>query len=186
MTNAWDFKLEDYRDVAVFNKHKDLVQSGLVSEENYLKGLRFTSRDNSRTPMQWSNIDNAGFTTGKPWIKINSNYSEINAEQQIDDPNSILNYYKKLIALRKRSDVLVYGSFQENNREHEEIYAYLRQLEDKTVLIIVNFFGNEPTFKFPHHIDYEKAELLLSNYVVEDEASESIKLKPYETRIYDI
>ena len=187
MTNAWDFKLEDYRDVAVSNKHKDLVKGGLVSEENYLKGLHYMSRDNSRTPMQWNNSENAGFTTGEPWIKVNSNYKEINAEEQVEDPNSILKYYKKLIALRKNKAALVYGSFQEIYREHEEIYAYLRQLEGQTLLIIVNFFGNEPVFEFPEYIDYDKKQVLLSNYKVEgEEISKSIKLRPYETRVYEI
>jgi oligo-1,6-glucosidase len=187
MTNAWDFKLEDYRDVAVFNKHKDLVEGGLVSEENYLKALHYTSRDNSRTPMQWNNSKNAGFTAGESWIKVNQNYNEINVEEQVIDPDSILNYYKELIALRKDSPILVYGSFEEINRDHEEIYAYLRLLEGNTVLIIVNFFGNEPVFEVPKHIDFRKAELLLSNYEVEDyDDNKSVKLRPYEARIYKI
>lgn len=187
MTNAWEFQLNDYRDVSVFNKHKDLVESGIVSEENYLKGLHYTSRDNSRTPMQWDDSENAGFTTGESWIKVNSNYKNINVKNQIDDPKSIFNYYKDLISLRKKNHALVYGTFKELNREDKEIYSYIRELDGKKVLVIVNFFGNEPVFNLTEDVKFENAELLLSNYEVEDkEDIRSIKLRPYEARIYHI
>lgn len=186
MTNPKGFELNDYRDVSIFNKHRDLVQSGLVSEENYLLGLYYTSRDNSRTPMQWDPSENAGFTTGDPWIKVNSNYKEINVENQLQDSYSILQYYRKLIALRKNSEVLVYGDFEELNREHEEIYSYIRKLKGKKILIIVNFFGNEPVFQFPQDVEHDKIELILSNYKTEEEISngKTIELRPYEARIY--
>ncbi|MDP4145231.1 MAG: alpha-glucosidase [Bacillota bacterium] len=187
MTNAWEFQLNDYRDVSVFNKHKDLVQSGLVSEENYIKGLHYTSRDNSRTPMQWNSSENSGFTTGTPWIKVNYNYKDINVEKQLQDPNSIFHYYRKLIALRKSTDTLVYGDFKDVNREHKEIYSYIRELNGERILVIVNFFGNEPVFILPEDINYEKAELLLSNYDIENAGDiRTINLRPYEARIYKI
>jgi oligo-1,6-glucosidase len=186
MTNACEFKLEDYRDAAIFNKHKDLVQSGLISEENYLKGLKYTSRDNSRTPMQWDDTENAGFTTGEPWIKVNSNYKKINATKQIDKPESIFNFYRSLIDLRKNNEVLVYGSFQEINKEHSEIYSYIRELKDQRMLIMVNFFGNEAVFELPENIMYEGVELLLGNYEVKGSEIKTIKLKPYEARIYKL
>jgi len=186
MTNGCEFELKDYRDVAIFNKHKDLVQSGLVSEEDYLKGLRYTSRDNSRTPMQWDESKNAGFTEGQPWIKVNSNYKEINAEKQIEDPSSILNYYKTLIALRKNHETLIYGSFEEINKEHKLIYSYIRELKGERILVIVNFFGESALFEMPDHIKYEKAEMLLSNYNSTESDIRTINLKPYEARVYKL
>jgi len=186
MTNACEFQLEDYRDVAVFNKHKDLVKWGLVSEENYLKGLQYTSRDNSRTPMQWNDTENAGFTTGEPWIKVNSNYGRINATKQIEDPKSIFNFYRSLIDLRKNNQVLVYGSFLEINKKHSEIYSYIRELEDQRMLIMVNFFGKEALFELPKNTMYEAAELLLGNYEVKGNDIKTIRLKPYEARIYKL
>lgn len=189
MTNPQEFELKDYRDVSVFNKYRDLVQSGLVSEENYLLGLYYTARDNSRTPMQWDDTKNSGFTTGDSWIKVNSNYKKINVKNQIQNPDSILNYYRALIALRKNNEVLVYGNFKEINREHEEIYSYIRELNGEKMLIIVNFFGNEPIFEFSDDIIQVEKKLLLSNYKIEDEEDKnvkSIKLKPYEARIYKL
>lgn len=187
MTNAWNYQLEDYRDISVFNKHTDLVKSGLVSEENYLKGLHYMSRDNSRTPMQWEDSENAGFTTGEPWIKVNSNYKNINVKNQIEDSNSILHYYRNLISLRKHNEVFIYGDFEELNKEHSEIYSYIRTLNGERILVIVNFFNNQPIFNLPEHIKYKAAELLLSNYTVNNEESiENINLRPYEARIYKI
>lgn len=185
MTNAWDYQLEDYRDVSVFNKHTDLVKSGIVSEENYLKGLHYMSRDNTRTPMQWDNSNNAGFTTGQPWIKVNSNFEKINVKNELDDPSSILNYYKAVIALRKNNEVLVYGDFEELNKDNTEIYSYIRTLNGERMLIIINFFGGEPVFKLPEDIEIKKAQLLLANYdACNNEGISEIKLRPYETRIY--
>lgn len=185
MTNAWDYQLENYRDVSVFNKHTDLVKSGIVSEENYLKGLHYMSRDNTRTPMQWDNSNNAGFTTGQPWIKVNSNFEEINVKNELEDPASILNYYKAVIALRKNNEVLVYGDFEELNKENREIYSYIRTLNGERMLIIINFFGGEPVFKLPEDIEIKNAQLLLVNYdACSEEGISDIKLRPYETRIY--
>lgn len=186
MTNAWEFQLEDYRDVAIFNKHKDLVKSGLVSEENYLKGLHYTSRDNSRTPMQWNGSKNAGFTEGESWIKVNTNYKEINADKQLQDSNSILNYYRNVIALRKKQETLVYGSFEEINNDHRSIYSYIRELKDERILVIVNFFGEPALFQLPEQIKYENTEILLSNYNITESDIKTINLKPYEARVYKL
>ncbi|MCX7694477.1 MAG: alpha-glucosidase [Caloramator sp.] len=184
MTNAWDFELEDYRDVAVFNKYRDFVESGLVSHENYIKGLHLTSRDNARTPMQWDDSKNAGFSDATPWIRVNSNYRDINVQSQLEDENSILNYYRRLIEIRKNNLTLVYGDFIEINREHEEIYSYIRKGEDDAFLVVVNFFGGTPEFKLPEDVKIREAELILSNYNCDDENIDNIILRPYEARIY--
>ena len=186
MTNAWEFELKDYRDVAIFNKHRDLVQSGLVSEEDYLKGLHYTSRDNSRTPMQWDESENAGFTQGNPWIKVNSNYKVINVYKQLHDSNSILNYYRNVIALRKKHEALVYGTFEEVNKEHKSIYSYIREFNGERILVIVNFFGESALFEMPGHIKCENAEMLLSNCSNTEGDVRTINLKPYETRVYKL
>ncbi|WDV47371.1 alpha-glucosidase [Clostridiaceae bacterium M8S5] len=186
MTNNKGFELEDYRDVAIFNNYKDYVESGLISEENFMKGLQYTSRDNSRTPMQWNDNINGGFTKGKPWIKANQNYTKINVKEQEKNPTSILNYYKKAIDIRKKYQSLVYGEFTEINREHEEIYAYLRELETEKLLIVVNFFDNTPQIKIEKEIDLEKSELILSNYDTDKIKNKLnvLELRPYEARIY--
>ncbi|KRQ87665.1 Oligo-1,6-glucosidase [Caloramator mitchellensis] len=187
MTNAWDYKLEDYRDVAVFNKYKDFVETGLVSEEDYLKGLHYMSRDNSRTPMQWNDDKNAGFSEAEPWIRVNTNYKTINVESQLKDENSILNYYKKLIQIRKNNKELIYGDFIEINREHDEIYSYIRRMEDSAFLVIVNFFDKNPEFILPGDIKLNDVKLVLSNYECDDADNiKKIKLRPYEARVYRV
>lgn len=184
MTNAWDFELEDYRDVAVFNKYRDFVESGLVSHENYIKGLHLTSRDNSRTPMQWDDSINAGFSDATPWIRVNSNYKNINVKSQLNDLDSIFNYYKNLIELRKKHNTLVYGEFIEINREHKEIYSYIRKLGNEAFLVVVNFFDGTPEFVLPENIKIQECELVLSNYQCDDKNADNIKLRPYEARVY--
>ena len=184
MTNAWDFELEDYRDASIFNKYRDFVDTGLVTRENYIKGLHLTSRDNSRTPMQWNDSRNAGFSDAKPWIRVNSNYKKINAALQINNPDSILNYYKKLIKLRKNNDTLIYGKFIEINKENEEIYSYIRELGDEAFLIIANFFDGTPEFILPDSVKINDPNLVLANYPCSSSELNNMKLRPYEARIY--
>lgn len=189
MTNANDFKLEDYRDASIFTRYSELVLSGLVSHENYIKGLNLTSRDNSRTPMQWNDKYNAGFTSAIPWIKVNSNYQEVNVEQQEKDYDSILNYYKKLIALRNKELTLVYGDFEEVDKENTSIYAYLRTLGNKKVLVICNFFGGDAQLKLSEDILLGNFKLEVCNYENNEYNSQIknqsiINLRPYESRVY--
>lgn len=189
MTNANEFTLEDYRDIAIFTRYKEQVESGDISEEDFIKGLHNTSRDNDRTPMQWDISINSGFTTGEPWIKVNSNYKDINVAQQLDDKDSILNFYKKLISIRKIYSELVYGSFIELNHEHKQVYSYIREIDGVRFLIIVNFFRNNTSYKLPNDINFMKATLLISNYE-DNKQVQSLKdlskldLKPYESRLY--
>jgi oligo-1,6-glucosidase len=190
MTNAEEFSLEDYRDIAVANRHKEFVETNMVSEEHFLIGLHNTSRDNARTPMQWNNSPNSGFSSVKPWIKVNSNYKDINVEKQLHDNDSIINFYKSLIAIRKAHPAFIYGSFCELNNEHKEVYSYLRELEGESFLILINFFGKPAAYKIPHKVVMKNAELLICNYKVEDEIDPNfndrleLKLRAYESRIY--
>lgn len=186
MTNAHHFEIEDYRDVSVQNTYKDYVESGLKTEEQFLAELRNTSRDNSRTPMQWNDQENAGFSTATPWIKVNYNYKEINVEKQLKDKNSILNFYKAAIKLRKQHLSLIYGSFTELYHEHPSIYSYIRELDGERILVVTNFFDKEATFSLPEDIKYNEADLLLGNYSTEERDLRSLNLRPYEARIYKL
>lgn len=140
--------------------------------------LRKNSRDNSRTPMQWTSEKNAGFTTGTPWLEVNPNYKRINVEDQLKDPDSILHYYRKLIELRKKHPVLVYGSYQLLMENDDQIYAYERKLADKRMLIVTNLFPKETTFKLG--VTFGKP--VLTNYPYKD----PMTLRPYEARVYQI
>jgi oligo-1,6-glucosidase len=139
MTNVYFDKLNDYRDVEVFGSHKDLVKSGLMTEEDFLAGAAARSRDNARTPMHWNDSPNAGFTSGTPWIKVNPNYTEINAAKQVKDSNSVYSYYKQLIALRKTHAVMVYGEYTLLDTESESVWAFKRVLDGKEALCVANF-----------------------------------------------
>ena len=129
--------------------------------------------------MQWDNSENAGFTSGKPWINVNFNYSEINAVKALEDENSIFYYYKKLIQLRKTYDIFVEGDYQLLFEGDNNIFAYTRRLNHQVLLILCNFYGNEVGFKFPEEFMGEK-ELLICNY----RNSLQDRLHPYEARIY--
>ncbi|KWX89232.1 hypothetical protein AMQ83_01860 [Paenibacillus riograndensis] len=148
-------------------------------------GIHKKSRDNARTPMQWDDGENGGFTTGVPWIRVNSNSREINAASAVRDPDSIYHYYKKLIELRKKHQVIVYGDYTLLLEEHPEIYAYTRTLEEERLLVILNFFEREPVFELPEDFQPDKLELLISNYTPDKgEDLKSLKLRPYEARVY--
>jgi len=184
MTNVQFPNIEDYNDVAIKNLYKLEKENGKPHEE-IMEIIWKTGRDNSRTPMQWSNDLNAGFTTGKPWMKVNQNFRNINVDLALENPNSIYHYYKKLIDLRKENKVLVYGAYDLILEEHDQIYAYTRTLNNEKMLIITNLFPQITKFVLPADLTVESTELLMSNYEVDngDEIKE-ITLSPYEARVY--
>ncbi|MCX7772979.1 MAG: alpha-glucosidase C-terminal domain-containing protein, partial [Clostridia bacterium] len=138
-------------------------------------------------PMQWNSAPNAGFTTGTPWIAVNPNYTAINVAEAQKDPDSVLNYYKKLLKLRKQYDIIVYGDYKLILEDHEEIYAYTRTLGEEVLLVVLNFFGKTPVFELPIEMQYSKKELLIANYDVNSEEDmDVIKLRPYEARVYKL
>ncbi|GGA66623.1 glycoside hydrolase family 13 protein [Ornithinibacillus halotolerans] len=179
MTNVQFPSIEDYDDVGMRNYYYNELEKGTPVEE-IMEVIWKTGRDNSRTPMQWSTEKNAGFSTGNPWMKVNPNYTEINVEAEMKNPHSIYHYYKKLIQLRKESDVLVYGSYDITMEDHEQIYAYTRKLGDEIFLIVTNLFAKEAQFSLPEELNILSKELLLSNY----ESYEENKLNSYEARVY--
>ena len=177
MTNIYFDKLEDYRDIESINFFTELTEAGLMTPEYMMKCLMLRSRDNARTPMQWDDSEQAGFTDGESWIKVNPNYKEINAAQQLEDPNSIFHYYQKLIRLRKEKDIIVYGGFEPLYRDDEQIFAYIRRQEQEKLLTVCNFSDKNAEMEIPE--EFKGAECLITNLdrtVFEGK----IVLKPYE------
>ncbi len=178
MTNVRFTDISQYRDIETLNMYKDRLSKN-YKQEDIMESIYAKGRDNARTPMQWSNEKNGGFTTGIPWIGVNSNYKLINAENQVKDPNSIYHYYKKLIKLRKENEVIVYGDFELLLHEDNNIFGYVRTLEDSKIVVLCNFYSNEVEYHLPK--EYEMIdELLISNY------NDTVKnrLRPYEAYMY--
>lgn len=186
MVNVAFNSIEDYRDIAVLNGYEEEVKIKGKDYKEYMQYVYDLSRDNARTPMQWDDSENAGFTEGyvTPWIKLNPSYKKINVASQINDENSILNYYRKLIKLRKENEIIVYGTYDLILEDHKEIYAYTRTLGDKKLLVICNFTANEPVFYLPESIKYSSSKALISNYETNSKDIEEIKLRPYECVVY--
>ncbi|WP_406945067.1 alpha-glucosidase [Halobacillus sp. SY10] len=182
MTNMAFPSIEDYDDVAAKNLYKAKKEQGM-SHDEIMQILWNTSRDNSRTPMQWSREENAGFTSGTPWMKINPNYKAINVADQQDDPHSILNHYKEMIRLKKQHDLFTYGTYELILPEDKQIYAYTRTLGDKTALVITNLTKNAAAFTSSYTLNSE--DLILSNLIVDKHVDvKSFTLKPFEARVY--
>ncbi|WLR48851.1 alpha-glucosidase [Halobacillus litoralis] len=182
MTNVAFPSIEDYDDVAAKNLYKTKKEQGM-SHEDIMEILWNTSRDNSRTPMQWSHEENAGFTSGTPWMKINPNYKAINVADQQDDPHSILNHYKEMIQLKKQHDLFTYGTYELILPDDKQIYAYTRTLDGKTALVIANLTKNTAAFKSSYTLNSK--DLILSNLIVDKHVDEtSFTLKPFEARVY--
>lgn len=186
MTNVRFDSIEDYNDVAIKNLYRNERAEG-KSHLEIMELIWKNGRDNSRTPMQWSKEENAGFTSGTPWMKVNPNYEEINVKEAVADPNSIYHFYKRLIELRKANPALVYGSYDLVLEEHEHVYAYTRRLGDQTYLILCNLFDVKTSVDLPSPLKNEKLAITLSNYKVEVQASsKTLTLNPYESRVYQL
>ena len=177
MTNIYFDKLEDYRDIESINYFKEFTESGLMTPEHMMKCLMLRSRDNARTPMQWDDSKQAGFTEGEPWIKVNPNYKKINAAQQLEDPDSVFHYYQKLIRLRKEKDIIVYGEFEPLYREDEQIFAYTRIQDQEKLLTVCNFSDKNAEVEVPE--EFKGAECLITN-LGRKEFERKIVLNPYE------
>ena len=177
MTNV-RYELEEYRDIELRNMAKERLAAG-YSMESVMASIYAKGRDNARTPMQWDDSDNAGFTAGKPWLKVNPNYKEINVASQLDDPDSILNYYRHLIALRKREDVIREGDYRELMAQREDIIAYERTMEGRKLTVLANFTDRE--ISLCADLMAEAGQLELSNY---PDAPQAGTLRPYEAVIY--
>ncbi|MEK4825615.1 alpha-glucosidase [Niallia sp. FSL W8-0951] len=183
MTNVQFPTIEEYDDVATKNLYKLKREEGF-SHKEVMEIIWSTSRDNSRTPMQWSSDEYAGFSEHTPWMGMNPNYLDINVESQKQDPDSIYHFYKKMIDLKKSGPILTYGTFDLVDEENKQVFAYTRTLEDKKMVIISNLSAEEAVFE-NRVVELEHENLLLANYSVEEhEPTTSISLKPYEARMY--
>ncbi|MFS0750754.1 glycoside hydrolase family 13 protein [Oceanobacillus sp. 1P07AA] len=181
MTNVHYSSIDDYDDVDAKNLYEEMINEGASSKE-VLEIIWKTGRDNSRTPMQWNTSKNAGFTTGKPWLKVNNNYTDINVEQELSDSTSIYHYYRKLIELRKQNEVLIYGGYDLILEDHAQIYAYTRTLDKKQLVVFVNLFPEKCSFELPLSVTKLENSLLLSNYEITLDG----ELQPYEARVYQV
>ena len=179
MTNAYFDSIEDYRDIEGLKSMDDYVQNGILTEEEMMSFLQEIGRDNARTPMQWSTDENAGFTTGKPWIKINPNYREINAAAAVEDKNSVFHYYRRLIELRHNYPVIVYGEFIPMMEDDEKIYAYRRELDDDCLYVLCNYTDREASIE-QDFLPGSSNDILIGNY----EEHEDGKLRPYEAIVW--
>jgi glycosidase len=187
MTNA-DWEREEIRDVEAANYVDHSLDDWAHEYADVRAAVEARSRDNARTPMQWSDEENAGFSQGEPWIKVNERYDEINVEAARDDSESIWHYYRDLIDLREERDIFVYGDYELLLADHGEVFAYRRTLGDEELLVVCNFFGGEPELDLSAEADGRDVEYLVGNYETDDatDLSEPIRLRPYETRVYDL
>lgn len=178
MTNVPFTKIGEFPDIETQNIYRERLAAGF-SEEETMHAIRARARDNARTPMQWDDGENAGFTTGTPWYRVNPNYREINVRQALDDPDSVFWHYRRLIQLRRENDVMVYGRYQLLLPGDEDLYVYTRTLGDEQWLIACNFHDVTRDFTLER-----SGEVLLSNYKDTPEAGDIRQLRPCETVIY--
>ncbi|WP_047476141.1 glycoside hydrolase family 13 protein [Bacillus siamensis] len=184
MTNAPFDRIEDYQDIQTVNMyHKRVFEMGRDREE-VMASIMAKSRDHARTPMQWDGSKNAGFTKGEPWLKVNPNYKTVNAAEAQDDPDSVLNFYKKLIRLRKQYADVIKGSYTLLLPDDPQLFVYERQANGQKLISISNVSKEEAIFYWPDGSKPESAELLLSNYENGGGAESRITFRPYETRVY--
>jgi oligo-1,6-glucosidase len=183
MTNYPFQGIEDFNDIAVRNGWRDDVQTGKVDGDLFLNNMRRTSRDNARTPMQWDSSADGGFTTGgKPWLKVNPNYKEINAAAETVDPGSIYNYYRRMIAMRARTPALIYGDFRDLDPANPGVFAYCRTLAATSYLVVLNFSGNAIDYSLPGEI--VAGRLTIGNRDSHEEKTSKLHLQPWEARVY--
>ena len=188
MTNCPFGSIENYRDLESINAYHELTEAGLRQPEELLECIAYKSRDNARTPMQWNSSKNGGFTEGTPWIMVNPNYKEINAEQEMADPDSVFHYYQHLIALRRSSswsDIIVYGHYELLAPENPQVFAYTREYEGRKLLVICNLSSEKVSFEIPDSVSWTQADRLIGNYKYQELARKT-ELQPWEAEVWAI
>lgn len=185
MTNIKFNKIDDYRDIETINMYKYIKNHG-GDVNAFLEAQKISARDNGRTPFQWDTSINAGFTTGIPWLKVNPNYKTVNVATEEANPNSCLNYFKKMIQIRKQHKTLIYGKYTLLDKENKQIYAYTRTLNGKTMLILLNFYPKSGKVTINQNLT--KAFCLIDNYAegFKVKPNESIQLRPYEAVVLEL
>lgn len=180
MNNIKFDKVEQYNDVELLTNYAQVKAKG-GDLKRFLEGMKISSRDNGRTPMQWDTTLNAGFSNGKPWLPVNGNYKTINVAAQEKDENSCLNYFRKMIRLRKDNDILVYGKYTLLDKTNPDVFAYTRELNGEKLLVLLNF--SDKTTSINTGVDVSKGRILINNYST---PSVGGTLKPYEAVIYQL
>ena len=184
MTNIALPRLDMYKDVATFNIAR--IASKLLPKKSVLKLIQRATRENARTPVQWSDAENAGFSTAEPWFSVNPNYKQINVEAQEDDPGSLLNFYRRLLAFRKNNAVALYGTYKEYRPKDKNFYVYERRYGGKRLLVICCFASEFTRFDAPEGITLDDWTLELSNYGGCFVIGNGFTARPYELRVYSL
>ena len=187
MTNVPFGPIENYRDLESINAYRDLSARGVMPQAELMAAIAYKSRDNARTPFQWDDSANAGFTTGTPWIMVNPNYTQINAKEQLDRADSVFRYYQKLIGLRRNSpdkDLIVYGKYDLILPDHPQIFAYTRTLEGKTLLAVCNLSGEGVKLELPEELKGRKSRLLIANWPEAPAAPADMTLAPWPAAVW--
>ena len=182
MTNIRLKSLDEFQDVMTHNGIR--LVKGLLPDTTILKLANKASRENSRTPVQWSSEKNAGFTEGEPWFPVNDNYREINVADQENDPDSLLNFYRKLIAFRKANKVVLYGDYYEHYKKDKQFYVYERKKKKKKLLVICSFSKDQRRFDAPGGVSLKNGVLVFCNYEMNQSVSNGFTARPYELRVY--
>ena len=183
MTNVRFEDINEYNDIETLNMYKDRISKG-YSHDEIMASIYAKGRDNARTPMQWDSTENAGFTTGNPWLAVNKNYKFINAEDCLQDKDSIFYHYKKLIDIRKHNDTIIYGDYKLLLPEDKNVFAYSRKLNGDKIVVVCNFYNKEINLNFKE--DFNNVEILLSNYKDSSILMKDLKLRPYEAIMYRV
>ena len=177
-------RVEDYPDVMAQNNAR--ILSRFLPKKTVLSLIQRSSRDSARTPVQWSAEPYAGFSTHEPWFRVNDNYTSINAASQEEDPNSLLNFYRKLLKFRKGSEAALYGDYTEHFPESRDFYVYERRCERQRLLVICSFSGELRRFNAPEGVDLERWDLVLSNYDYNFIIENGYSARPWELRVYSL
>lgn len=181
MTNCPFQSLDEFRDIDSLNGYRRWVTDGPLTHDEFFPYLLFKSRDNARTPMQWDDSTNAGFTCGTPWIRVNPNYTEVNAAAAMADPDSTFYYFQKLIRLRKAHPVIVHGRYELLEKDDPALFIYTRTLDDAQLLVMCNF--KEQTREWAMPAGFAGAQVLISNTGRTQQAEQTITLQPYEALV---
>ncbi|NKE04410.1 glycoside hydrolase family 13 protein [Mesobacillus selenatarsenatis] len=184
MTNVRFDSIDEYKDIETLNMYDEKVKQNGEDPEKVMESIYVKGRDNARTPFQWDESEHGGFTTGTPWIQVNPNYKEINANQAVADEKSIYHYYRKLIQLRKEQPVIVHGRYDILVPDDEKIYVYTRTFESQKLLVLLNFSDEEQSFGVPLELQGKKSEILISNYEASEGYGAEVSLRPYEAIVY--
>ncbi|MEM8567735.1 MAG: alpha-glucosidase [Bacteroidota bacterium] len=180
MTNIKFDQIEDYKDIETINWYRLTEREG-GDLDHFIESHKITARDNGRTPIQWNNLKNGGFSDGDPWIKVNPNYRSVNVHAQESDPDSVLNHFRKVVQLRKSNEVLVYGDYELLEPDHPQLYAYYRELDDTKLLVLLNFSDQEIQYVSEAEFNH----ILINNYKELTTVGESIFLKPYQAVVLE-